>query len=313
MTKSDCPAVRRLYDDIITRHNILYTKYKDICQDLVKRAAANADSDVRKKLILALMDASERLLREYKDVVNEQLRFGRRQLKHYFKHCSAAPGDELRRLLELVNSVHGTCDGALRKLAQYMSEENKDDDDYTALILRISDVRERLDVQRNRYQQAFSALSLAGPLLFDAHSLVVLAVKVIKFGLTFMIWRISRQWFERDVANGTAPKDDVGAIVRRALVLLLAVDAAVIGFLFSLSKFMRAFASVNSVVWRSLAVDCLLSDAVTLLLAAVLARVFTRKKYFRLREDRAGSISVFVDVVTYVSGVNAVVPYFLML
>lgn len=322
MTKTKdaiCDWDKVVYEDFAYLHGALNTRFRDLILASLKRVAASQQHEQRILHIRLLLRVVQLFLLEYNGNMNAFLRQSRRSLVSFLKSCVAGKSDILEISISNINKLHTFVDNALNKVMIYMGEEKSDENEFADLITQTASLRARIDRNRYTYVRAFATFNFAAPLLMDGHFAVMYVIKCVRAALLYLIIRVARQWFENDF---TAPQkadkaivhSDVSQIVYRIAIIIVLLDVALVSFVYLLDN---ALASKDILVprlslWTSILCDCVLSDAVILFVAFMLARVFQYKKYFRIKENNTDVIDAYVNIITKVSLVTSALPYFMM-
>jgi hypothetical protein len=274
------------------------------------RIAVITELAMRVQYVEAMLATCTRFASQYASAINAFLRGNRRELYAFVTMSEQGRTKTTVRIIRAVNALHGVVDGNLEQIQSYIAKESKDEAGQLAgFATQISAARRSIEESRRLYVGTFASFSFSRPLFTDSHAFTILVAKLAKLSMTYVLLRVSKSWFERDVNAGWVQPDDLPAMVRRAVVLTLALDATLCGFFFAL----EILFGTGGGLWMSLVVDCCASDVVLLVSAAAISRVFAAKKYLEFKTNREKSLTVFVETVTYVACINACMPYFFML
>lgn len=308
--KLHCKTTALPVELLVNIHAELIAKYESLVKSLIDRIDNNTTFNIRVSNIDSIIEVCAEFLHEYKAKINEYIRGNRRQFVSYVLHCTD-PESILKQIHSHIDELHGILQGNLTQLSAYISQESKDEGAFSPYLFAIANIQKKLERSRRLYISSFRSLQLTRPLLFDFHTTVILVVKLVKLVMVFITLRVARTWFEADVSRKFVDNDDLTALVRRAALLILLFDSVLILFFFALGRTLAS--TSNRGLWISLLIDCAISDTVLLVLAAVLSRIFAVKKYFKLRENRNMNLMVFLNIVTYIAIINALIPYFFMM
>lgn len=300
-----CRSNDEAFSRLRATHDGLEQYITDLLKIIMRRVQSFSDVGTRTKNVTALVAACEDFVKKYNDTLLVHIRSNRHRLASFVRNCS----QPTKALIDRVNRVHAFMLKSLDTVVQYMASETDDNGAFDVLFRRI--VSTRTDIEQNRvaFESTFRRKTFLRLVLVDNYVHIVYAIKVIKAAVGYLSIRVAAQWFDNAVQQGYAEAHDLAYMVRRFLVMTAMLDFAIVGFLYAISKGVLPAAGA---VWKGLLIDGACSGAVNGVTALALARVFSRRRYFKMQTSRDTNVRVFVRLITYVTVINACVPYFLI-